>query len=155
MTRISLFLIFVLLIGTSVCGPNIVWGDELVSGDNVVRLYLDHKATCESQTACGDHALIFIHGIMGSQDTWKNRNSYWPDLIAQDSTTSTFDIYHVDYETGIVNGARISKIIQSLTQAMDHAQAMGQYKTIQFIAHSLGGIVVRDYLLGLSSVRQI
>lgn len=153
MTRINSLLIFVLLNFATIWGPNITWGDELVSDDNVVKLYLEHKGICERQTACRTHALIFIHGIMGSKDTWKNQNSYWPKLIAEDSTTNAFDIYRIDYETGILSGARIYEIIRSLTEAMDHAEAMQQYKTIQFIAHSLGGIVVRNYLLGLKTYR--
>ena len=90
---------------------------------------------------------------MGSMDTWESRDSYWPDMIAHDSTTKTFDIYRVDYHTGILRGVRVSRIIESLFRAMDLAEAMGKYKTIHFIAHSLGGIVVRNYLLALKSFR--
>ncbi|MBK9948286.1 MAG: hypothetical protein IPP12_14010 [Nitrospira sp.] len=84
---------------------------------------------------------------MGSSDTWKNGQAYWPDLLASDQSVDDFDIYRIDYETGVLTGAPISKIRQSFAQAMDAARHMGNYKTIQFIAHSLGGNIVRDYLV--------
>lgn len=122
---------------------------DVARGDDVVKLYLEHKARCEPQSTCGHHAVIFIHGIMGSKDTWQDGSSYWPDLIASDPTAEVFDIYRVDYATGILTGKPISEIRQSLINAMGKPPAMKQYKTIQFIAHSLGGIIARDYLLQL------
>jgi pimeloyl-ACP methyl ester carboxylesterase len=156
--RVVVLLCVLFLVGCSIQRPNLsptgppsqVMQDF---PDEVVKLYPERVSpSCATRgESCRRHALIFIHGLMGSSETWKNGHVYWPELLAADAAIEAFDIYRIDYETGLLDGAPISDIRRSLGRAMKASLGMRSYETIQFIAHSLGGIIVRDYLLYLKT----
>lgn len=134
--------------GSTTISPNRV---TQVWGDKALRVYLERRSPCIAGDSCTRHALIFIHGLMGSSETWKYGQTYWPALIASDKAVDDFDIYRIDYETGILTGASMYEVRGSLAGAMNAVPAMKSYETIQFIAHSLGGNIVRDHLVYLKT----
>jgi len=99
----------------------------------------------------GNSLVVFVHGIGGSSaGTWGAGDLYWPKLVKQD--TDGYDVLVFDYDSSIYNRSRS---IAELSRAMgDELQATGpsgvnivQYENVVFIAHSLGVLIVRNYLL--------
>jgi pimeloyl-ACP methyl ester carboxylesterase len=101
------------------------------------------------RTAAADTVIVFIHGVFGdSATTWAARGgkAYWPDLIANDSTFDGANIYVYQYPTSV--GVRLS--IGELAEHMRlHLETSGvtAHKRIVFLAHSMGGLVTRAYLV--------
>jgi pimeloyl-ACP methyl ester carboxylesterase len=93
--------------------------------------------------------IVFVHGILGdSASTWKNDNgAFWPDLLKSDPTFDGSDIYVFDYPSRF-RGANFT-----IDQITDNARLVFEsddipaHSEIIFIAHSMGGLVVRAYLL--------
>jgi len=98
---------------------------------------------------CRRHAVIFVHGIFGSKETWLNTQTsqYFPALLEGDPRMEDIDIYRADYENYMLQaGPSIQDVLESFTRGMIKIHER-KYKTTQFVAHSLGGVVVRRYLL--------
>jgi len=76
----------------------------LISGAHgaspMVRLTTHRAAPCESP--CSRTAIILIHGITGSKETWGKPDSqrYWPTILAADrSLRNDLDIYQIEYDS--------------------------------------------------------
>lgn len=113
-----------------------------------VKLFAEKINACT--TPCTENAIVFVHGIFGSKETWINEKSgaYWPALVAEDPDYSLFDIFRIDYETHILATAdslNMDTLREKFWEIMN-SPLMAKYKRIFFIAHSLGGNVVRDFL---------
>lgn len=102
----------------------------------------------EIQSTQNGTAVIFIHGVLSSaEQCWQSNTAYWPDLLAQESDLVETGIYTFSYQTEIFSGN------YSLGDAMDslkeHLRLEGllQQEQLIFVAHSMGGIVVREFLV--------
>jgi pimeloyl-ACP methyl ester carboxylesterase len=101
-----------------------------------------------AMSACG--AVIFIHGITGSKETWGNPagNLYWPTmLVSQTALSNEIDIYQIDYDSRLFDGPAAVAIETDIEKSLDKLILEKQYSKIVFVAHSLGGILARTYLL--------
>ncbi len=94
--------------------------------------------------------IIFVHGATGdATSTWTNgaTGAYWPDLLAQDQTFAGTDIYVYEYPTPALSKAMS---INELAENM-RARLLGddvlRHDNVAFLAHSMGGILVRDFLV--------
>lgn len=111
------------------------------------------RTSTECQNPCPRHAVVFVHGIWGSADTWRNTQSGndWPELLRDDQAFKDFDIYRLDYDTAFTQkGPDAETLTNAMTVALEPLLARN-YLSTQFIAHSLGGLLVRDYFLHLKS----
>src|SRR5580700_7569611 len=103
--------------------------------------------------------IIFVHGVLSdSQGCWYREPStqsagvYWPDLLQNDSRFAKYSIYLGGYETDVDSGPyEVSDCAEELFKALarpdkNTGRAVLDEKTIIFVGHSMGGIVVR-YLL--------
>ena len=96
-----------------------------------------------------DTVIVFVHGVFGdSMSTWtaSGGKAYWPDLLTKDKTFDGANVYVYQYPTGL--GARLS--IGELAEHMRlHLETSGvtAHKRIVFVAHSMGGLVTRAYLV--------
>ncbi|HEY0490917.1 MAG TPA: alpha/beta fold hydrolase [Telluria sp.] len=102
-------------------------------------------------TRCQDKiAVVFIHGLFGSRETWLNvaTNAFWPHLIASDdSFNHALDVYVVDYDSFLLRkGPSATQLRDEMAREID-ALLSKKYKQIVLIGHSLGGILARAYLL--------
>jgi pimeloyl-ACP methyl ester carboxylesterase len=115
--------------------------------------------------------IIFIHGISGGQDTWKNSSGKsFPELLLEDKVIKAkFDMAYFSYHSSLLpssitaqhtkNGLSsflgikpkkiqanldIENIANSLSTQLE-AYASG-YKSIYIIAHSMGGLVTKQLL---------
>jgi pimeloyl-ACP methyl ester carboxylesterase len=104
--------------------------------------YYRHNARAQS-------VIIFVHGVLGdSINTWTNDNgAYWPRLLSADSDFDNYDIYVYEYPTSFFGKPfSISEISENMRLKFD-ADGVPLHKEIIFIAHSMGGLACRSYLL--------
>src|SRR6201988_1453485 len=73
---------------------------------------------------CNRVAVIFIHGINGDSTTWRNGQSEWPKLLADDLPLQAeigvdFDVYQVSYYSRLNEGPSVPKISKTLAKKLD------------------------------------
>lgn len=95
-----------------------------------------------------DRVIIFVHGFGGNSiDTWTNGSSYWPEMISNDRDFDGSDIFVYQYPTSIAESMTPDEVAGDMRSVLK-AQRVSNRGQIIFIAHSMGGVVTRDYLLG-------
>ena len=106
----------------------------------------------------GDTVFVFIHGILSNKRTaWLNTDNgnsvFWPDLILADRSFGNPNIFLAGYYTGVDSGNydiedASDYINLTLRNEVGSAsRAVIDFKNIVFIAHSMGGIIIRDLLV--------
>lgn len=118
------------------------------------RLQKCGKITLRSNKAPKrDTALILIHGWNGrGRETWGK----FPELL---ESLNKFDVHLYNYPTGIATGLldKFKKLVGILSYPTPEEVARAlkttidteysSYKAIYLLAHSLGGVIARDYVL--------
>jgi hypothetical protein len=93
-------------------------------------------------------ALVFIHGLFSTNDSaWRSNTAYWPALVQGETALAGHGIYLFDYDTALTSGNySLSDASTALNEflSLDGITAMPQ---IVFIAHSMGGIVARHFVV--------
>ena len=131
----------------------------------LIFLFVVSMAACVSVPAVVDrpvairdtgqeNVIVFVHGVLGDADTtWRNTEtgSYWPELVARDSDFTNFDVYTVGYESPAMSRTSTTEeVAQRVLQQLRDRRVFDRYKQIHFIAHSMGGLVVKRMLLQLN-----
>lgn len=97
----------------------------------------------------GDAAVVFVHGVLSSGETcWRHLNgTYWPELLACDPALDGFSLYVFTYRTGFFSGSyRLADAVDALKEHM-RLDGVFERKRVVFVCHSMGGIVVRKFLV--------
>lgn len=97
----------------------------------------------------GGVTAIFVHGFMSSgEKCWRNENGvFWPDLLRDEPGMSAIGIYVFTYQTGVFSGSyRVSDIVDALSEHMELDEVFDSNRLI-FVCHSMGGIVVRKFIV--------
>jgi pimeloyl-ACP methyl ester carboxylesterase len=96
-----------------------------------------------------DRVLVFVHGLTGSAiETWQcpGRRA-WTDELGSDAASDGWDIFVADYQTRLLgNHVTIEDLSGELQNSLA-ANGVWKHKTVAFVTHSLGGLVVTDLLL--------
>lgn len=98
--------------------------------------------------------IIFVHGLSGDPyDTWRNESTdvYWPNLLGEDY--DNISVYSFEYPTNLFNIGPDKKLdmFEIASIALEKFVINNiENKPIVFIAHSLGGILVKLILRNAS-----
>jgi hypothetical protein len=112
------------------------------------------KRTCEDFDA-----IVFVHGVFGDVDTFKNSQTDfdWPAQFPKTVQNRAVDVYRLQYTTTLLSWAKgknpkFDEVAKAVYDALKPLR-MRQYRSIGFIAHSLGGNVVSTYIHFVKSTR--
>ncbi len=97
-------------------------------------------------------AVVFVHGIFGTKDdTWLSpgRHDSFPEMLATDpEIQDKVDVFTFEYFTPKVGAApSIVDLADQLRGELDDHRVFENHQKIVFLAHSMGGIIVRLFLL--------
>lgn len=94
-------------------------------------------------------AVVFVHGLLSDGETcWLHQSgTYWPELISREDAIRDVGIYEFTYHTDFFSGSyNLSNIVDALKECL-RLDGVNQAHKIVFVAHSMGGIVVRRYVV--------
>lgn len=97
----------------------------------------------------GETSVVFVHGILSSGEAcWRHKNgTYWPELLKDEKDLETLGIYVFTYRTDIFSGRyQLGDAVDSLKEHMN-LDKLFDSKRIIFVCHSMGGIIVRQFLV--------
>jgi pimeloyl-ACP methyl ester carboxylesterase len=94
--------------------------------------------------------IVFVHGVLGDMDnTWVNPETHasWPNLIKDDPAFGAFDVFVYGYASpALGNTSNIDQISVRFLQQLRDREFFSNYDEIDFITHSMGGIVTKRML---------
>lgn len=131
-----------LLIGRGLFGP----GPSVKIAPKVASAYVTGGA--HNKYA----AVVFVHGIFGTKDdTWLSAdgNASFPKMLASDpSVRDKIDAFAFEYFTPKFGAApSIVDLADQLRGELQDHRVFEDHQKVAFLAHSMGGLVVRQYLL--------
>ncbi len=134
---------------------------SLVVGMVIIFLFpgdIFSKVIKIKETTKNSEIIIFVHGITGdNENTWKNENSQesWPEMLMGDKDFISFDVGHMDYASPYMShSSTIAEIAKRGTEDLEDSGIYQKYNKIYFITHSMGGIVIKQFLTLLNSNRK-
>ena len=99
-----------------------------------------------------DKLVVFIHGIgSDSKSAWTSERTgkYWPQLLSNDTGVSDFAILTASYRSPLIrHAATIEQAASILGTRLADEGVYTRFSQIVFIAHSMGGLIVRRMLVG-------
>lgn len=102
--------------------------------------------------------IVFVHGVFGDPSlTWTNRSGVsWPDLIKNDEKFRDVTVATYRYDSPFLQRTSgIEEIAVRLLRQLEDEAVFGKNNEIYFIAHSMGGLVVKRVLIDLNRPTQI
>ena len=125
-----------------------------------VTLSKVRELQCHEGQLCGNvDAVVFVHGIYGSAKSFTNTTTgfNWPASFPLVVAGRPIDVYTLEYQTALISwahghSASFDEIAESMVDALKPLRVK-QYRSIGFIAHSLGGNFVTTYLTEVTLLR--
>jgi|GEM_PF-1596521 len=119
-----------------------------------------------------DNAIIFVHGLNGSRDSWTGENSsFVSTLKKQSDVNANYQLFVFEYPSKILEVGFWKKIkaklpfsgkkkdtfnvsIRAIAMelASDIRETLGDYKNIVIVAHSMGGLIVKRAIIDMQAV---
>ncbi|MET1046148.1 MAG: alpha/beta hydrolase [Hyphomicrobium sp.] len=97
------------------------------------------------------NAIVLVHGLTGSQATWKADNgTYLPDLIVKDADLKDYDVWRIDYDSFKFASSPDADTLADLF--FKQLSTLRGYDSITFIGHSLGGLIIQRFLQDVNSL---
>ena len=96
--------------------------------------------------------VVFVHGILSnSEDCWKNKttNANWLDLLKDEQEFKAVGIYAYSYQTSFFSGTySLNDVVDDIRERLlNSGEVIANQKRLVFVCHSMGGIVVRKFLV--------
>lgn len=98
----------------------------------------------------GTTSVVFVHGILSSGEScWRHPNgAYWPELLKNEPELQSVGIYVYTYHTGLTSGSyNLNNIVSDLKERFFTLDGIANSQKIVFVSHSMGGIVVRKFIV--------
>ncbi len=96
-----------------------------------------------------DTVVVFVHGIFGDgQGTWENQvtKQSWPRLLSTDEALAAANIYVFEYDSPLLGKTySLSDLADQLETRV--APVLENHSRVVFVAHSMGGLITRAFLL--------
>jgi pimeloyl-ACP methyl ester carboxylesterase len=103
-----------------------------------------------------DKLLVFVHGIgSDSKSAWTSdrTGAYWPQLLANDQDLSSFAVLTASYRSPYIrHAASIEQAAEMLGTRLRDKGIYTSFSHVVFIAHSMGGLIVRRMLVNLVNI---
>jgi hypothetical protein len=99
---------------------------------------LTHVSNSDCSTPCSNVAVIFVHGLAGSQDTWVNKTTgqSFPNLLTEDLTLrDKIDVYTIQYDSLWISGEPVVEVKKALEIPLDELMEKMLYSKVVFVAH--------------------
>jgi len=97
----------------------------------------------------GAPVVVFVHGVLSSGEKgWKHPGGgFWPAIVADDPKLQDVGVYVFDYKTGFFSGNySLGDAVDALKEHLKF-DSVATTSGIVFVCHSMGGIVVRRFLV--------
>jgi pimeloyl-ACP methyl ester carboxylesterase len=93
-------------------------------------------------------AVVFIHGILGTEFTWRHENgAVWPLLLCAEPELDDHGVYLFNYRADAFSGTfTIQDAVDNLKERFKLDKVF-QQTAIVFVCHSMGGIVARHFVV--------
>jgi len=101
-----------------------------------------------TKTQSKDCLVIFVHGLNSDNQAWRNeaKNCYWPDFLGTYQQCD-LEVGLFSYPTSLKSrDFSIPDAARNLHNSMKTARCF-HFKSIVFVGHSMGGVIVRDMLI--------
>ncbi|OCJ66289.1 hypothetical protein A6U97_26520 [Agrobacterium tumefaciens] len=99
------------------------------------------------RAAASDTTIVFVHGINSGEDAFRSSSAFWPDLVMAEPDFTGIGIYAFEYRTEIkAPGYTLGDAVDYLKEIL-RLEKIDQQRQIIFICHSMGGNLVRRYLV--------
>ena len=104
-----------------------------------------------------ESVIVFVHGVTGNAtSTWTNEqtHAYWPHLVASDPVFRGEDVFIYDYPSPKFGTSyNINELAEDLRLTLSD-NVVAKHRRLIFLVHSMGGLVVRQYLLKYRDVAE-
>lgn len=100
--------------------------------------------------------VVFVHGVIGTAESTftASNGQFWPDLVARDDLFKGMDVFSYSYFTGFLDDSpSIEQLVPAMMEVLSRDARITSYGSVVFVAHSLGGILVRKLLLDYPYIR--
>lgn len=144
---IGLFLVQMLLLGCVGTAPQNSHLESIESHSNPKMVLPGYVV---KRPSGAKRVLVLIHGITGDgTSSWTNHNgTYWPEIMKGDSEFQDFDIYVYEYPTDVLGQCLpITDLANNMRVHLKNDNVFLEHEQVVFLAHSMGGLVVRQFLL--------
>jgi pimeloyl-ACP methyl ester carboxylesterase len=90
---------------------------------------------------------VFVHGINSDENAFRSASAFWPDLLLDDLDFSNVGIFAFEYRSKIsAPGYTLGDAVDYLKEILK-LELIDQQRQIIFVCHSMGGNLVRRYLV--------
>lgn len=98
-----------------------------------------------------ENVVVFVHGVFGDAvSTWTNpmTKAYWPELLTKDAAFDGVDVFVHSFPSPVLQRSyTVDELADQLRLRLNANNVFEHHKHVIFLCHSMGGLVVRAFLL--------